>query len=68
MSMRLRERFTFKLSSRDRQVLECLVSHEDDSASAYVRRLIRREARRHGLLRSPGCQDSTTESEAVPNE
>ena len=48
-ALKLRQRFTFKLSVQDRQVLDQLAAEEGERASALIRRLIRLEARCRGL-------------------
>jgi hypothetical protein len=47
------ETFTFKLSRRDREALDLLAKSEGENRSVVVRRLIRREADRHGVLPPP---------------
>lgn len=43
------ERLGFKLLRRDKEALRRLASVEGEAMSVVVRRLIRNEARRHGL-------------------
>ena len=47
--MRLNKRFTFKLSERDREMLDRLAAKEAECASALIRRLVRLEAQRSGV-------------------
>jgi hypothetical protein len=47
--MRLKKRFTFKLSERDREMLDRLAAKEAECASELIRRLVRLEAQRRGV-------------------
>ena len=44
------ERFNLMMAPTDRATLERLAQHEDLSAAAVVRRLVKREAQRLGLV------------------
>ena len=44
------ETFTFKLTNRDRQILDRLAAAEGECASVLIRQMIRESARERGLL------------------
>lgn len=63
--MKKDQRFGLTLTSDDRRLLEILSCSDDDMPmAAYLRRLIRREAREHGLLPSDPLPGTSTPNTA----